>query len=132
MHDQEAPTAAVLLVDDQPGALATLADILLAEGFLPRLASSVATARAILDVAPVAVGVFDLVLSDGDGLELARWVWQRQPGLPILFTSAYTDLELIRKVVDSGLLFFPKPLDLPQLLGELRRAASEQTASSLS
>lgn len=118
----------VLLVDDEEGALTTLADVLLDAGFLPRVADSLETAKAIIDSAPIGVIVVDLVLGDGTGVQLAEWLRQHHPQIPILFMSAYTDLGLVEEVLERREPFFPKPLDLPRLLGELHTRLRFQAA----
>lgn len=110
----------VMVVDDEPGALSTLADVLLGQGYRPRVVSSVTMAKAVLEEeeesGPMIV---DLALGDGDGIQLAEWVWARHPDTPILFVSAYTRLELVDRIKERGLPFFPKPMDLPRLLSAL-------------
>jgi two-component system, cell cycle sensor histidine kinase and response regulator CckA len=49
-------------------------------------------------------GQVDLVLTDGvmprmTGRDLAEAIWARQPGLPILFMSGYSDDEVVRRGV---------------------------------
>lgn len=109
----------VLVVDDEPDALGTLGDILLEHGFLPRVADSLSSAKAVLDSGSVGAVLLDLVLRDGNGVQLADWIWERHPELPVLFTSAYTSFELVEEVLRRGLPFFPKPMDLPRLLRTL-------------
>lgn len=116
----------VLLVDDELGALHTLADVLLHEGFQPRVVSSVAMAKAVLETGAAGALVVDLSLGDGNGVELAQWAWSRYPDLPILFTSAYTDLELVDYVVRRGLPFFSKPMNLASLLSTLEAMLNPQ------
>lgn len=112
----------VLLVDDEHGALYSLADVLKAEGLPTLLAPSLSAAKQMLEIDEPRIGVVfaDLVLLDGTGLELAAWVDEHRPELVVLFTSAYTDPELIRRVRDEGRPFFPKPLDLPRLIEALK------------
>lgn len=114
--------AQILVVDDEPGMLETMADILLAEGYVPKVASRVALARVLLQAGGVDAVLTDLILPDGNGLDLARWAASRVPGTPFFFTSAYTDLALANHLLKVGRPFFPKPIDMPQLLEVLAAA----------
>jgi DNA-binding NtrC family response regulator len=61
-----------LVVDDDEGFRSSLAALVERESFAVREASSLAEARGLLAVDPADVVLVDLVLPDGDGLELLR------------------------------------------------------------
>lgn len=114
------PRRWVLLVDDDPHALETLADVLLVEGIRSRVAGSLAAALDAIEAEAPGAILVDLVLEDGTGLELAARVRARHPQTPIFYTSAYTDMDLVDRVIRSGESFFPKPIQLRNLLAALK------------
>jgi two-component system, NtrC family, sensor kinase len=65
-------TGTVLIVDDSLTVRMDLAEAFEAAGFEPLLCATVADARGMLARAPVGVVVLDVVLPDGDGVELLR------------------------------------------------------------
>jgi two-component system cell cycle sensor histidine kinase/response regulator CckA len=71
-------------------------------------------------------GQVDLVLTDivmprMTGRDLAEAIWARQPGLPILFMSGYSDDEVIRRGVTlAGANFISKPFTIDALATAVR------------
>ncbi len=78
-------------------------------GYATRQAGDAATAIKILDATPeIALLFTDIVLpGDMDGVKLAIEIRKRAPGLPVLFTSGYTEHAL----VDNG-----QPFEGPEVL----------------
>lgn len=70
----------------------------------------------------VSLVVTDLVLSGINGLELAKRIDRREPGIPVVFMSAYGDdpWGLREKVPQDK--FLAKPFSLTDLLDVVRRA----------
>lgn len=84
----------VLLVEDDEPTATFLADNLLADGFEPVVARSLAEALDLLATDPPDVAVVDVGLPDGSGLDLLRHVRtadgvisRTDPGLPVLLLS---------------------------------------------
>jgi two-component system cell cycle sensor histidine kinase/response regulator CckA len=115
----------ILLVEDNEGVRAAVAEMLQAGGYVVVEAAS---AREALDLNEEQGGRFDLVftdvvLPDQDGLQLVDQLLSREPGLAILMSSGYMDeraqLSLIR---DRGFHFLQKPFGFEELMPALRRA----------
>jgi len=68
-----------LIVEDDPGQLRGLAELVEREGFLTRTAGNLAAARAALDEHMPDVVLSDLTLPDGSGLDLLS-VLEEDPG----------------------------------------------------
>ena len=81
-------TLTVLIVEDEPRLASLLADYCRHEGHTPLVAGSLAEARPHLGEADVLL--LDLMLPDGNGLELCREV-RASSQLPILILSARVD-----------------------------------------
>ncbi|MGG5810200.1 ATP-binding protein [Falsiroseomonas sp. CW058] len=86
----------VLLVDDDPDVLDGMADALRMMEFqvtaVPGGAEAVRALEAGLDID---VLVTDVRMPRMTGPDLARWAWQRLPGLPVLFVSGYAAPEAL-------------------------------------
>jgi CheY-like chemotaxis protein len=110
----------ILVVDDDPHMTSTLADILELQDYETTQVSS--GLEAVEKVKQVS---FDCVLSDVkmpgmDGVELFLELRKHQPGLPVVFMTAYAAGDLIRRGLDSGAVgVLNKPLDIHQLLNFL-------------
>jgi two-component system cell cycle sensor histidine kinase/response regulator CckA len=69
----------------------------------------------------VSLIVADVVMPDIGGREMAARVAQRWPDVPVLFTSGYTGLEVIRRgLLEEGREFIQKPLDPEALARKVR------------
>ena len=123
-------SARLLLVDDDARLSAMVSGYLGAAGFEVATAASLAGARAAVGGAPVDAVVLDLMLPDGDGLDLCREL-RAQPGtrtVPILMLTARG--EAADRVVGLELGaddYLAKPFEPRELLARvkalLRRSA---------
>jgi two-component system, NtrC family, sensor kinase len=88
-----AGTGRILHVEDNPAVAAVTRDMLAEIGFDVHGVEDAAAALAVLDSGRT----FDVVLTDivmpgkVNGLELAREIRRRAPGLPVLLTSGYSE-----------------------------------------
>ncbi|MEZ5420311.1 MAG: ATP-binding protein [Vicinamibacterales bacterium] len=83
----------VLLVEDEADVRHIVAEILRRAGHTVHAADSLAGAETVLDdlERPIDVLLTDLVLPGGSGLEVARRVRARQPEVPVLYMSGYSE-----------------------------------------
>lgn len=83
----------VLLVEDEADVRQIVAEILRRAGHTVHAADSLAGADKVLDGLrePIDLLLTDLVLPGGNGLEVARRVRSRQPGVPVLYMSGYSE-----------------------------------------
>ncbi|HKU60157.1 MAG TPA: response regulator [Gemmatimonadales bacterium] len=114
----------VLVAEDDPVVRTMLQRLLRDAGFEVRTAKH---GDEALGMALRASGEFDLVVTDVrmpvmDGLELARRLQERWPGLPVLYISGY-DVELSSGSRRGGTrqALLRKPFDLDELLREVIR-----------
>jgi response regulator NasT len=121
----------ILLVEDDRLVLATLTRGLDDEGFEVSAAQTAAEAVGLLAKRSPDLALLDVRLPDGSGIDLAKHLKDRA-GVPFLFLSAYGDLDVVQRAVDLGALgYLVKPVDVAQLVPELRAAlarAGEITA----
>jgi CheY-like chemotaxis protein len=74
----------------------------------------------------IALLLTDVVMPGMSGRELAAAVAELMPGIPVLFTSGYTDSEIVRRgLLAPGAAFLPKPFTMAALV----RAARERMDS---
>ncbi len=112
----------VLLVEDDAPVRRAARRMLEDEGFVVLVASD---GRHALDVyrelgGPVDLVLTDVVMPELGGTGLAREIKQKQPNVPILFTSGYTDDPEVQRMIDAGEGFLQKPYSRAELLGKVR------------
>jgi two-component system, OmpR family, KDP operon response regulator KdpE len=130
------PSSRVLVVDDEPQIVRGLKIILRDAGYTVESAETKAQALALLASRPPDALVLDLVLPDGQGVEVCREVrrWSR---LPILVLSAIGDEREKVRALDAGADdYVTKPFGTDELLARLRavlrRSADQSGGSELS
>jgi two-component system KDP operon response regulator KdpE len=117
-----APRRRVLVCDDEPQILRALRVILREAGFE---AVPAATAEEALDLAavrPPDAAIIDLVLPDGDGIEVCREIrrWSR---MPILVLSAIGEEEAKVRALEAGADdYVTKPFGARELVARLQAA----------
>ena len=82
---------------------------------------------AALDAGEVPqVLVSDIRMPGGSGIELLAEVKQRQPALPVIVMTAYTDLDSAVSAFQGGAFeYLPKPFDVAKAVELIRRAVGE-------
>ena len=113
----------VLVVDDERNQREILGAILKSEGYTPLLASGGAEALRILEREAVDLVITDLVMPGMTGEELIDAVLSRNPGMPILLSSAYGTIQTAVDAIKKGAYYyFEKPVDRARLLIIVERA----------
>src|SRR5467141_2781086 len=70
--------------------------------------------------------VSDIRMPGASGLELLQTLRQRFPDLPVIITTAYSDLESAVAACQGGAFeYLPKPFDVDQAVELIRRALGE-------
>lgn len=108
----------ILIVDDEQGVVTVLTAFLESQGFLVRNAESIRQGLDILGEHPIDFVLQDMMLSDGDGMELLEQIKQQWPELPVvLMTGSGCESELLDEVKEKGALdFIPKTTSLNEIL----------------
>jgi DNA-binding response OmpR family regulator len=134
MHNAQAMNPRVLLVDDDARLASMVGDYLRHAGFDVHAAGSLAAARERLAAQPFDALVLDLMLPDGDGLDLCREIRAdaRTRHLPLLMLTARG--EPMDRIVGLELGaddYLPKPFEPRELLARVKallRRAQPQPA----
>jgi two-component system KDP operon response regulator KdpE len=110
----------VLVVDDDPRLVCGLKIILRGAGYVVETAHTIVDAVPILAARAPDVLVLDLVLPDGDGVEVCKEL-RLSSELPILVISAVGDEREKLRALDAGADdYLPKPFAGEELLARLR------------
>jgi two-component system alkaline phosphatase synthesis response regulator PhoP len=126
-------SARILLVEDEPGLVVTLTDLLMAEGYAVESASDGITGLARASKEPFDLIVLDVMLPGKNGLDVCRELRREGKDLAILMLTAKT--QLTDRVVGLKLGaddYLTKPFEPPELLARiealLRRVRKEKLA----
>src|SRR5438876_68888 len=113
----------ILIVDDDPGTLASLSRAFALEGYTALTAGSAARGLERLQEEPVDAILSDVVMPEMDGLEFLARVKERSPDVPVILMSGQATLDTAVKATRLGALdFVEKPIGLERLLLTLRNA----------
>ena len=120
----------ILLVEDEPGLLLTLSDLLAAEGYRVETAADGPTGLAMAAREPFDLLVLDVMLPGKSGLDVCRELRQQGKDVAVLMLTAKT--QLVDRVVGLKLGaddYLTKPFEPPELLARiealLRRVRKE-------
>lgn len=120
----------ILIVEDN-SALANLIKTHLSKFHVVDKALTLEKARYLLDIRTYDLLILDLILPDGNGLELCDFLKESKTSLPILFLTA--ELDFAKKVfcLQSGNDYMAKPFNISELearVDVLLRSNSHQEA----
>ena len=126
-----APTARLLVVDDEPD-LRTLYELtLLREGYEIDSAGSVAEALAQLQAATYSAVITDMRLPDGSGLAVLRWLEQAGRPEKAIVITAFGSAENAVEALKAGAFdYLTKPVDLRQFRLVVGSALGRQPAAA--
>ena len=114
----------VLLLEDEDSVRAFVSRVLQEHGYVVTAASGQAEALQIFDRQGDTFDLVfsDVVLPDGNGVELVRDLISRRPDLRILFASGYSDDRAQWATIDrSSYQFLQKPYSLVELLSVVKQ-----------
>ena len=108
----------VLIVDDQPGMVETLADILKDRGCMVTLASDGYQAVKQVDQHPVDLVLMDVVMPGMNGLDTYRAIKHLRPQTPVVMMTGYKLDHLVKQAIHEGTLaVLQKPVDPATIVG---------------
>jgi DNA-binding NtrC family response regulator len=107
----------LLVVDDEPSILTTLQKALSLEGYAVDVAGGVRIAEEKLKKRAYDLCLFDVMLPDGDGLELLERLRAAKTDIPVIMMSGHATIDAAVRAVRVGALnFLEKPLNTDALL----------------
>jgi two-component system, NtrC family, nitrogen regulation response regulator GlnG len=121
----------VWIVDDDRSIRWVIEKALSREGIAFNSFSSAQEALDALGVSTPEVLVSDIRMPGRSGLELLQTVKQRHPAVPVIVMTAYSDLDSAVAAFQGGAYeYLPKPFDIDQAVGLIRRALDESRRES--
>ena len=118
------PPSPILLVDDEPHALASFDIALRSHGLTNTIrCQDSREVMAILDNQPVEVILLDLLMPHISGLDLIQAITVRHPDIPIIVITGVNEVETAVDCLRQGAFdYVLKPVEIERLLPGLRRA----------
>jgi PAS domain S-box-containing protein len=130
---QAVAPARLLLVEDEADLRDMLVTYLEQMGYTVLDAESGEGAVALFDAQtePIDLLITDVVMTGMNGRQLAQALASRQPGLPVLFLSGYTDDVILKRgVFLAGDSFMQKPFALAAFASTVRQVIDRSRAST--
>ena len=112
----EGKKAHILHVDDDPDIRLLMAGSLSEFGYSVVTAGTVAEAIQLAKEIPFSLCILDVRLPDGTGIELCQRLRKLQPGVPIVYYSAYADDAAQKEALSlCGDAYLRKPISATEL-----------------
>ncbi|HTB84050.1 MAG TPA: sigma-54 dependent transcriptional regulator [Candidatus Sulfotelmatobacter sp.] len=122
-------TPRLLIVDDDPGQRSLLDSFLRSQGFETVVAESGERALELLPTKKFSLMISDVRMPGLSGLETLQRARKNFPTLPVLLVTAYTDIrEAVAAMRDGAVNYLAKPIDLDELLANVRNATGTVSA----
>jgi DNA-binding NtrC family response regulator len=129
MRTNDAQGTRILVVDDDAVVRRLLGDTLGRAGYTVAAASSAAEALRMATAEEPGLAIVDLVLPDGDGIELLGQLKAAWPSLPAIVITAYVEPRSVVEAMRRGAVdYLGKPIDPEVLLSTCRAALARRPA----
>ncbi len=114
----------ILIVDDEPGMLVTLADIIDIVGYEAVTVESGGRALEIVKEQAFDVILMDFKMEGLNGVETFREMRKCHPNVKVIFITAYYHEKSVKDALVEGAIgICHKPLNIPRLLDYIKAAA---------
>jgi two-component system nitrogen regulation response regulator GlnG len=118
----------ILVADDDRTIRTVLAQALTRAGCRVRATGTATTLWRWIEEGEGDVVVTDVMMPDGDALDLLPAIRKRRPELPVIVMSAQnTVMTAIRAAEVGAYEYLPKPFDLKEVLGQVAKALNHKT-----
>jgi DNA-binding response OmpR family regulator len=112
----------ILVVDDSPQISKALSDLLSASGYSVRTAPSAERALQILETATFDLIITDLKMTGMTGIDLAKQVLQKAPGLPVVILTGFGDMDSVINALRLGVAdYLKKPFSIDEVMSVVER-----------
>ncbi|HUU45474.1 MAG TPA: response regulator, partial [Acidobacteriota bacterium] len=126
-HGSYQRTGRILIVDDEPAMVASLAELLTRDGHEVAGAHTEVEAQKLLRESPYDLVIADVVMPDGGGIEVLRAAHDVDGDCPVIMMTAYASVEAAVSAINEGAYdFLVKPIDLTELSLTVRRAVEKR------
>lgn len=121
----------ILIVEDDMYLREGLEELLTKEGYEPACAKNCAEARTLFKEVAFDLVILDVMLPDGNGLDLCGFIRSTGTDVPILFLTACDEEFQIVRGLDAGADdYVTKPFRLLELLSRIRALLRRKSAST--
>ena len=118
--------AQILVADDDAAIRTVLSQALLRAGYEVRVTSNIATLWRWVAAGDGDLVITDVLMPDGDVFDTLPRIRNTRPDLPVIVMSAQNTFMTAIKASERGAYdYVPKPFDLSELVGIVRRALAE-------
>jgi len=123
--------AQILVADDDAAIRTVLSQALLRAGYEVRVTSNIATLWRWVAAGDGDLVITDVLMPDGDIFDTLPRIRNTRPDLPVIVMSAQNTFMTAIKASERGAYdYVPKPFDLSELVGIVRRALAEPKNSA--
>ena len=117
--------ALILIADDDRAIRTVLVQALARAGFQTRSTGTASTLYRWIEDGEGDAVITDVMMPDGDALDMLPAMRRRRPELPFIVMSAQNTVMTAIRAAEAGAYeYLPKPFDLKELISHLRRALS--------
>ena len=111
----------VLIADDDRSIRIVLTQALTRAGCRVRATGSLSQLMRWVDEGAGDLVITDVMMPDGNGLDLIPAITRARPGLPVIVISAQNSIMTAIRATEAEVFdYLPKPFDLPELLARVR------------
>ncbi len=122
----------VIVADDDRTIRTVLSQALTRAGCRVRSTSTVSTLWRWIEEGEGDCVVTDVMMPDGDTLDLLPAIRKRRPDLPVIVMSAQNTVMTAIRAAESGAYeYLPKPFDLREVLNQVSKALSRRTSRNI-
>jgi DNA-binding response OmpR family regulator len=112
----------ILVVDDSPQISKALSDLLMASGYSVRTAPSAERALQILESAAFDLIITDLKMTGMTGIDLAKKVLEKTPGMPVVILTGFGDMDSVINALRLGVAdYLKKPFSIDEVMSVVER-----------
>jgi len=113
----------VLVIDDEPVVVDVLRQLLTKQGYEVQVAGDAAAGRQSIEGQDWDVVLLDVMLPDADGMQLLRWIRDRNPNLAVVMITAFATVESAVQAMKSGAFHYvTKPFNNDEVRHLVARA----------
>ncbi len=121
----------ILVADDDRTIRTVLTQALTRAGCKVHATSSLMTLMRWVEEGKGDLVISDVIMPDGNGLEMLPKIAEERPGLPVIVISAQnTIMTAIQAAEAEAFDYLPKPFDLPDLMKRAARALEQKRGAS--
>lgn len=123
------PKSRILVVEDEKPLQRMFQRLLEREGFEVRIASTLSSARALLESSNLSfdLALIDLTLPDGSGAALCEEAQSSADPTPVVLMSGYAAIDTLSPIFQRGCIFLSKPFGTQDLMKTVREALAGNT-----